>query len=117
MKSPIDILLKADRGGTAGQIVTPGAGTALAYDPASSSDFAPAAGTPASVQGVWSDGYQEGMAEGEIGHYLIPVRYMPADCRADLSTLVLASKTFRIVRIRTRVYRGAVDGYNLYLAA
>jgi hypothetical protein len=115
MFTPVETLVMLS--GQSAVLNTPAVGDARDYDPAATSDFAPSGGTPVTLSGIWSDSYEDGLQSGEVGVFLIAASSLPGKLQAMKSTLVLNGKTYKVSRVRTRVYLGAIDGYNLFLAA
>lgn len=115
--SPIQQWITLSRGQTA-VLSTPLVGTSKDYDPTAPGDFAPSGPQTTTVRGIWSDSYEDGFQEGEVAVFTIAATAaLPNEAAAERSTLLLDGRTYRIVRARRRVYMGAIDGFNLFLAA
>lgn len=88
--------------------------TTKAYDPSSSTDYAPNAPVGSNVKGV-----PEGamvLQTGETAAFTMQAASKPANLLPEGSTLVWRSITWKIVRYRERRWLGKINGYTLFLA-
>lgn len=84
------------------------------YDPRQVGDYVP--GTPGQhpVRG-FTEGKIEDVAGAE-GAFTIPASSMPANLDAETASLLWRGKTWRVMKIRERYFRGKLNGYTFYLA-
>lgn len=113
---PISQLIGAGAG-EAFSITTAAGSSSAAYDPASNVDFVPGADTTLQLTGIFSDLYDEHMPQGAVASVLFPGA-RPAGLMANVTRATRAATgiTYRVVKIRERVWLGATNGFNLYLA-
>lgn len=114
--SPVETLL-ALNGGESAVLTTPSVGTSTDYDPASEVDFAPSGPQSTDIVGIWSVADENGLNADEVAVFLVGLTALPHGELPGLSTVLLNGITYRVSRIKRRVWMGQTDGYALYLSA
>lgn len=111
--SPVAQMVKL--GGVEATIITPWVGDSKDYDPAAPGSFKPSEPQRFGVTGVQTDGVAAGLDVRFTGTFLIEADCLPPNIQTGKSHLRLGGQSFVIDSYKARVYRGEIDGYDLYL--